>query len=105
MSEVPGTRCTYINTDLTSARELANVTLKYMLVYGSAATSNGFHHDQVEKIGDAWILARHVCAPNVKAGRSLCPAHSIATRIGYAPFRHSEKKRRAGGHCLYGRKI
>ena len=53
-----------------------------MLVYGSAATSDGFHHEQVEEISDARILVRHVCAPVVNAGRSLGPAHYIATRIG-----------------------
>ena len=103
-SDVPRTRRTDIEHDLTSARELVNVTQEEMLVCGSAATSNGLHDEQVDEIGDARILVRHVCAPHGNAGRSLGPAHSIATRIGDAPIGHSEKKQHARAHCLHARK-
>ena len=101
-SDVPGTRCAYIKNDLTSVRELANVTREKMLVCGSAATSNGFHHEQVKEIGDARILVRHVCAPDANAGRSLGPAHSLSTPIGNASINHSQKQQRACGHWLHG---
>ena len=104
-SDVPGTRRTYIKNDLTFDRELANVTREKMLVCGSAATSKGFHHEQVEEIGDARILVRHVCAPHVNAGRFLGPVHSIATRIGNAPICHSQKQQRGRGHYLHGGSI
>ena len=72
-----------------------------MFGYRSAATSKSFHHKQVEEIGDARILVRNVWAPDVREGRVLGPAHSIATRISDAPIGHSEKKQHARAHCLH----
>ena len=53
--DVAGTRSTDIKKDLTSARQLANVTRKETLGYDSASTPNGFHLEQVEEIGDVRI--------------------------------------------------
>ena len=54
-SNVAGSPSLDIQSNLTSALDLANVTRVEMLRYGSAAKSNGFHQDHVEDIGDARI--------------------------------------------------
>ena len=100
-SDVAGTRSTDIKNILTSARYLVNVTRQEMLGYASAATSNRFRYEQVEKIGDERVLVCHICAPDFYEGRVFGPAHFIATSVDNVPIAHIKKKQHACAHCLY----